>query len=263
MPFVQRSDASIYYETTGQGTPIAFAHGAGGNRMSWWQQVPHFEANHRVVRFDHRGFGRSRCEPDAFHPKHFADDLLSILDAEGIDSAALVCQSMGGWTGMRAALEHPERVECLVLCGTPGGVLTPEVAEAAAGLGNRIGAEGVQGNAALAPDFPKREPELAFLYDAINGLNDSLEPRLLARMFDEEGRIGAERLAGITIPTLFIAGEHDQLFPVAALRSVAELIGGAEFVEIAVCGHSTYFEDPAAFNRIVSEFVRQHSVSLR
>jgi 3-oxoadipate enol-lactonase len=255
MPYVERADAEIYYEATGEGPAVVFAHGAGGNRMSWWQQVPDFEQLHRVVRIDHRSFGRSRCEPDAFHPKHFAGDLLAVLDAERIERAALVCQSMGGWTGVRIALDHPERVQCLVLCGTPGGVLTPAIAEASARLGSRIGEDGIRGNAALAPDFPKREPALAFLYDAINDLNHAVEPRLLARMFDEEGRVAPERLAEIDLPTLFVAGEHDQLFPPDALRGVASLIAGSEFVLVPTSGHSTYFEDPATFNRIVSEFI--------
>ena len=137
--------------------------------------------------------------------------------------------------------------------------MTPAVAEAAAGLGSRIGEDGVRGNAALAPDFPKREPELALLYDAINDLNTTLEPKVLARLFDEKGRTAPERLDRLDLPTLFVAGEHDQLFPPDALRSVASLITGAEFALMPVCGHSTYFEDPAAFNRIVSEFVARHS----
>ena len=258
MPYAERSDAKIYYETSGEGPAIVFAHGAGGNRMSWWQQVPYFETGHRVVRIDHRGYGRSNCEPDAFRPKQFADDFIAVLDQEGIERATLVCQSMGGWTGMRAALDHPDRLECLVLCGTPGGVMTAEVAQAAADLGKRITTEGVQGNAALAPDFPEREPELAFLYDAINDLNDKIDPSLLGRMFDQESRIAPERAAGLRVPTLFIAGEHDQLFPPDALRSVASLIDGADFILLPVCGHSTYFEDPNAFNRIVGEFVKKH-----
>jgi pimeloyl-ACP methyl ester carboxylesterase len=78
-------------------------------------------------------------------------------------------------------------------------------------------------------------------------------------MFDEEGRIASARLESLELPTLFVVGEHDQLFPPDALRGVASLIEGAEFVLVPVCGHSTYFEDAAAFNRVVGEFVTRHS----
>ena len=59
MPRVERPNAAIYYEVCGEGPPLVFAHGAGGNTLVWWQQVPYFAARYRVVTFDHRGFGRS------------------------------------------------------------------------------------------------------------------------------------------------------------------------------------------------------------
>ncbi|MBW2292939.1 MAG: alpha/beta hydrolase, partial [Deltaproteobacteria bacterium] len=118
MPVVETTGAKIYYEVHGEGPVIVFAHGAGGNRLSWWQQVPIFQQNYRVICFDHRSFGRSSCDEGAFHPKYFADDLQAILDAEQVDRAALVCQSLGGWSGLPLALRAPERVASLVLCDT-------------------------------------------------------------------------------------------------------------------------------------------------
>lgn len=258
MPNVDREDASIYYEAYGSGPAVVFAHGAGGNAMSWWQQLPAFAERYTAIAFDHRAFGRSTCDDAAFHPKHFGGDVLAILDAEGIERAALVCQSMGGWTGVRATLEAPERVACLVLAGTPGGIVTPGVMEAIAGIGLNIDADGIRGNAALAPDFPQREPALAFLYDRINALNTGLDPRWLGRMFDAEGRIEASALAGWTTPTLFCSGSSDQLFPPAAIREAAELLPGAEFTDFPGIGHSSYFEAPAAFNERVLAFIAEH-----
>ena len=69
MPSIATPDASIHYEVYGEGPPLVFAHGAGGNRISWWQQVPHFARRYRVIVLDHRGFGRSRCEPGDFRPR--------------------------------------------------------------------------------------------------------------------------------------------------------------------------------------------------
>jgi pimeloyl-ACP methyl ester carboxylesterase len=255
MPTVQTSDSSIYYEVAGEGPAIVFAHGAGGNRLSWWQQVPFFEQSYRVIRLDHRTFGRSTCDEGAFHPKHFARDLLAILDAEEIERAALVCQSLGGWTGLRASVETPERVACLVLCDTPGGVAHPKIREAAAGVGERIARDGVKGSAALAPGFEKRKPALAHLYDQIASLNTGFDMKGLGLLFSDEASIAQERLEGYATPTLMVAGEQDLLFPSDALRLVAELIPGALFREFKGCGHSVYFEDAEAFNRAVSEFV--------
>lgn len=65
MAFVDARGARIYYECHGEGPALVFAHGRGGNAASWCQQVPRFVRDYRVLVFDHRGFGRSRCEPGA------------------------------------------------------------------------------------------------------------------------------------------------------------------------------------------------------
>lgn len=262
MPYAVHASVSIYYETFGELSgahpAVVFAHGAGGNRLSWWQQVPVFAERHRVLAFDHRGFGRSACAVDEFHPRHFADDLRCILDAAGVDRAALVCQSMGGWTGLRLAVEHPERVAALVLCGTPGGLMTREVLDAMRRIGQRTEGEGIRANAALAPDYPRRRPDMTLLYDQINGLNPGLPPAALARLGDERARIDPARLEGYAVPTLLVAGQHDALFPPEALREVQRAIPGSEWCEIPRAGHSTYFEEPQRFNEVVADFLARH-----
>ena len=107
MPFVKSGDAEIYYEVYGEGPPIAFCHGAGGNTLVWYNQVPYFARDHTVLTFDHRGWGRSKCEREDKHARYFADDLKSVLDDVGIERTALVCQSMGGWTVMHFTLDNP------------------------------------------------------------------------------------------------------------------------------------------------------------
>jgi pimeloyl-ACP methyl ester carboxylesterase len=93
MPTVTTRHAELYYESHGKGRPVVFAHGAGGNAASWWNQVPFFvQRGFRSVAFDHRCFGRSACAGEHFDPAEFPADLRAILDAEGIERAALVCQ---------------------------------------------------------------------------------------------------------------------------------------------------------------------------
>ncbi len=257
MPTVRSARAEIYYEARGDGPAIVFAHGAGGNAASWWQQVPYFlERGQRVIAFDHRGFGRSRCPDGAFDLACFPGDLLAILDAEGIERAALVCQSMGGWTGLPAALRHPDRVRALVLCGTPGGMWTPAVERSFAGIPQRLeGTAGLvgPGGAALAADFAKREPQHAFLYEQISSFNSGPDPALLQQI--DSVRITAEDLSDHRVPTLVVAGRHDVLFPPDALRDVAAHIPGAELVELEGSGHSTYFEEPERFNAVLADFL--------
>ena len=84
----------------------------------------------------------------------FDSDLMAILDAEGIEQTAIICQSMGGWTGLRAAAFHAERVSCLVLSNTPGSMNIPSVASALAGSRREFAKRGV-GTAAVADRFSR------------------------------------------------------------------------------------------------------------
>jgi pimeloyl-ACP methyl ester carboxylesterase len=261
LPTVETRDATLYYEVHGrEGAPaVVFAHGAGGNRMSWWQQVPVFAREHRVLTFDHRTFGRSACAPEHFTTGEFVADLLAVMDAEGIERAALVCQSMGGWTGLPTALAHPQRVRALVLCDTPGGLFDAAVSEAMRSIGGRAGREGIQAHAALAPDFPQRRPDLTQLYAQISDLNTGVDAGVMAAaLFAAEARIDPSALDGFRVPTLVVAGAHDLLFPIELMRHVAGLIPGAQLREFPDCGHSTYFEEPETFNACVGEFVDKY-----
>ena len=65
---LKRPFGKLHYEVTGSGPALLFAHGLGGNQMSWWQQVAHFAPHYTCVAFAHRGFapsdpiaGRPRC----------------------------------------------------------------------------------------------------------------------------------------------------------------------------------------------------------
>ncbi len=119
MPFVEAKDARLYYEVHGTGYPLIFVHGGGGNTMAWFQQVPYFSRNYKVITVDLRGFKNSISAPEHVHPSVFADDMRAIMDAEGLSHAAFICQSLGAWAGLRVAVQTPDRVSCLFINGSP------------------------------------------------------------------------------------------------------------------------------------------------
>ena len=256
MPFVESGAASLYWEAHGEGPALAFLHGAGGNTLVWWQQVGHFSRTHRVVLFDHRGFGRSRCPSAELHPRHFVEDVARVLDAAGVERAALVCQSMGGFAGLPFALAHPERASALVLCGTTGGLITGLVLRDVA----RLREKQKQLDAlhlTLSAGFLAREPALAFLYTQLSGLTlPGVLEMAIARLADL--RLRPEQLVEFTTPTLVIGGSEDAFFSRETLRGVAAAIPSAEFVELTGVGHASYFEQPEVFNRVVGEFLAKH-----
>ena len=195
MPTIKNNEAEIYYDVTGpaDAPALVFAHGRGGNAASWWQQVPHFADRYRCVTFDHRAFGRSTCAPENILVRHYVADLEKILEDAEIGEVAIVCQSMGGWTGLRFAIAHPERVRCLVLGNTPGGVMTDALRAHARTRPNTIENADFN-NYALAPDYHEREPVMGFLYNQIGAFNRLRADRAIQvnEALDEFGRQKAQ-----------------------------------------------------------------------
>ena len=262
--YLRRPDCSIYYEVMGEGPAIVFAHGLGGNQLSWWQQFAHFSARHTCVAFAHRGFTPSSAVPGASAPDAYADDLAALIDELNLQDLRLVAQSMGGWTCLEYALRHPAKVKALVMACTSGAVDPGAVpgfgkAEFAAWM-KRAGemnaameARGVlaAGGARLA----REQPALAMLYRQIYHLNAD-DFRAAVR-----GRIRAmrtqppTRLAKLPMPVLFLNGEEDSVFPTPAGPGLASFAPQGRHVSVAMAGHSVYFERADEFNRIVEEFI--------
>ncbi len=105
----------LWYDEAGTGPPVVLLHQGVVDSRIWDPVVPLMAGRHRVVRYDQRGFGHSPM-PDG--PYSVVDDLVSVLDAAGIDDAALVGCSRGGNIAMSTTLERPDRVSKLVLVAT-------------------------------------------------------------------------------------------------------------------------------------------------
>src|SRR3954469_2627021 len=120
--FLDRPGCRLYYEVEGTGPFLVFAHGLGGNHLSWWQQVPHFRERYTCVTFSHRGFAPSSAPPGGPDPADYAGDLAALIDHLGAPDVRIVAQSMGGWTALEYALAQPDRVRALVLASTAGTI---------------------------------------------------------------------------------------------------------------------------------------------
>ncbi len=179
MPLAELQSASLYCESEGSGPPLVFAHGAGGNSMSWWQQVPSFASRYTCVTFDHPGFGRSRWSDGASGETEFGGVLGELLDHLDITRCAVVAQSMGGWTAMSLIASRPQMVAALALASTHGGVSTPEIDAATAGRTSRAAPARAAWaerrpdayNPAVGPRVLRDRPDLHHLYSVISSLN--------------------------------------------------------------------------------------------
>lgn len=263
MPYLERPGARLYYETHGlkaadgapAGTPcIVFAHGAGGNHLSWWQQVPHVRDRYAVLVFDHRGWGLSSQNAGGPGGAAFADDLAALMDHVGFAKASIVAQSMGGWTSLRFTLRWPERVERLMMCDTHGGISTPDIdgwtkatAENAAKLPAGM-------HPASGERMYREQPELALLYEEIDALNRVTRAEIFAAI-QAAGTVTPKEAASLRMPVTFLIGEEDIVIPPPFLEAAAALVPGALIERIPRAGHSVYFERAGAFNDAMDRFL--------
>lgn len=248
-------DDLVYYEAVGGGTPIVLCHGLGGNGGIWFQQVPEFARDHYVIVVDQRGFGRSTDRHERVGPETAVDDLVRVLDHLEVESAHVVGQSMGGWAALGLALRDRRRVRSLILSSTTGGLAVPGWPETDVRprIRNPETARPLGEHPALGHEFSRREPELAYLYQVLGSFGPARDEQAISEQL-AASLVSPDDVTALKVPTLFLAGEYDQLFPPAVLRRCAELVS-AEMSEFAGCGHSAYFEDAAAWNARVRGFL--------
>lgn len=257
MTLINLSSATIDYEIEGQGPTIVFAHGAGGNRLSWWQQVPYFMDSYTCITFSHPEFGRSSWIDDAGGRVEYSEVLLELLDHLEIERVALVAQSMGGWTCLPLAVQMPDRVAALFMASTPGNLSTPEIDQAREA--NREGLERLRRaweerrtgsfNPALGERCSTDQPAMHYLYSAIQGLNQPRTSRLRIDLTPED-------MSGYRTPTVYITGEEDVVLPSSMIAAAANVTPGAHLERVPETGHSIYFERPDVFNNLLSGFLQ-------
>ncbi|MCL1594257.1 MAG: alpha/beta hydrolase [Actinomycetia bacterium] len=262
--FIDTGEEQIYFESWGdERETVILNHGLGGSHATWFQQVAFLTPRYRVITWDQRGFGRSTRASGEIGPVPAMHDMGHILDHLEIDSAHVIGQSMGGWSALGFAIEHPQRVLSLVLADTTAGIFSPETRQTLIDYGMTIasgppvdqlplGHHPAIGSALVDGDLSH-----AFLYGQLGSLTDPPAPwEIMPLLMATDHTNGASH---IDVRTLFIVGEHDPIFPPSLIRSAANIIARSEVAVIESSGHSPYFERPGAWNDIVATFLRQSS----
>lgn len=244
-----------YSDSGGAGDAVLLGHGFGLDRSMFAAQVAELGERWRIVTWDSPGHGDSPESAEPFSYWDLARDQVALLDALGIERAAVGGVSQGGFTALRTALTAPERVSALVLVDTEAGALDPVDAEAYAGL-----------FAALAAQGPR--PELVGpLAGQIVG--DHPAGREQARIWQERGVPLGEavrcltgrddvvgRLPGITAPALLVRGELDASIPPERMELLFDgLAHPTEVQVVAGAWHSPPVTHPGATTALLRAFL--------
>ena len=259
---------SLWSEATGDGPPVLLLHAGVADARMWAPQWASFPAaGLRVLRCDLPGFGRTPLSPG---PVSSAGEVLALLDAEGIERAAVVGASMGGLVALELAVARPERVSRLVLAGAPlpdhdfSATVTDgwEAEGTALDRGDLDAA--VEACLRLWVDGPSRRPgEVDPALRASVGAMQrrAFELQLAVGEASEEVPLVPDvpaRLGELEMPALVLAGELDVLdFRQIADRLARELPGAEGGARtIAGAAHLPSLERPDEFDALVLDFLR-------
>lgn len=239
---------------------IIFIHGFPLNKTMWSKQVTTLKENYRVVAYDIRGHGNSETGDDDFSIEVFVSDLLSLMDALKIDKAILCGFSMGGYIALNAIENYPERFTALLLCDTNCTEDMPEAKENRMKAIENIKEKGVAQYAdeslkkLFAPtSISNQIKEVAIVREMImKTTTQSLYKSLTALAKRKET---CSKLHEIKVPTLIMVGKEDIITPPEVALRMHEKIKGSKFHIIENAGHLSNMENPAEFNKQLSEFL--------
>jgi 3-oxoadipate enol-lactonase len=228
------------------------------------EQVAFLSSEYRLLLIDPPGVGDSPDPQKLLPMDDCAKAVVQILDHFGLEKAHLVGTSWGGIVGAILGRIAPERFTSLALCNTPfdhGSAQGLSSARTIVRLARIFGSSSFFANgvaksffaAGTAKDAPGRR---RFLQDFHGRSRKTLTITGRSVLIERQSLLPA--LSAITVPTLVIAGALDTLYPSSELRSAAERIPRARFVELPNSGHVSACEVPAAFNSLLSDWLREH-----
>lgn len=225
----------LYYETYGQGEPLLLLHGNGQSISAFSGQIPELAKHYQVIAVDTRAQGQSTNGKQTLTYDLFAEDMSALLKALNLPAAHVVGWSDGGNTGLSLALHHPQQVKKLVT------------------MGANLWADTL----AVTPATLKEVRQGKLLTTALYPVNkQARKVRPLMVLLLDYPRMKATDLAGITAPTLVLAGEKDVIQP-AHTRLIASSLPHGRAHIFPGLTHYAPHEDPAAFNAAVLVFLAQ------
>jgi pimeloyl-ACP methyl ester carboxylesterase len=250
----------LYYEVRGRGHPLVLIHGGLMDRRMWDGQFELFAEKYRVIRYDLRGYEKS---DKAVGKYSHIDDLLGLLDFLGIEKAFLLGLSLGGQIALDFALEHPDRVDALILAG---GAVT--------GFPYKYPADFMAKYTAVFQAYKtggldkgvEKTLELPFFIPAkpnsplVKRMRPMLRENFLAWTTSEGQAVWPEpsaytRLEKIAVPTLVLLGDKDSSSILDCGADLAARIKGARKEIVRDAAHHVNMEQPAEFNRLVLKFL--------
>jgi 2-hydroxy-6-oxonona-2,4-dienedioate hydrolase len=267
---VDTAEGKLHYHEAGDGPPLLLLHGSGPGVSSWANyrgNLPVFSEHFRTLALDFPGFGRS-YSPDANPVLAAPGAVVSFLDALGLESVAVVGNSMGGGVAAQVAAAHPDRITRLV---TIGGVGVP-IFSASPPEGIKLLVEFVEDptrdrlvkwmhsmvydTSLITDEFVAMRWEQATDPEALDGIRRMYNQQLLANFRLLAGNPASlAMLPKIQAPTLLTWGRDDRVTPLDGALGPMRFIPRCELHVFHDCGHWAMIERKDEFESVVLSFL--------
>lgn len=265
MAIAKCGDLNLEYYDEGEGPPLLMIRGLGAQCTTWGEAfLDPLREHFGVIRFSNRGTGLSDKPSDPVSVKMLADDGVALLDSLGVERAHVFGVSLGGMIAQELALNHPRRVDRLVLgctfCGGDKCVrAAPEVLALLAPTPGITAEEMIRRTRpTLITERTMREKE-EFLEEMLRLDVETPTPRETA--INQMSAVGAfdtyERLPAIEAPTLVLHGDSDVLIPTENARILHKRIPGSTLEIVPEAGHMFFWDHPERTAEILASFLLQ------
>jgi 3-oxoadipate enol-lactonase len=250
---------ALYHEIAGPADApvVLLGHSLGTSTRMWDDVAPALAERLRVVRYDHRGQGRSPVPPGPYEIADLAGDVLALMDELGIERAHHCGLSIGAMVGMWLGAHAPARVDRLALLCTaahhpPASAWAQRAAAVLAACSTEPVADSVV-DRWLTPAFAAAHPEVR---EHLRGLLLASPPHGYAACCGAIERMDLRPdLPRIAAPTLVVGGDADPAAPQEHQERIAAAIPGARLEVVAGAAHLATAEQPAAVNRLLRDFL--------
>jgi pimeloyl-ACP methyl ester carboxylesterase len=249
--FLDLVGVRVWYESAGEGRPVLLLHGWGASAAAMRPIMDALRPDHAVCALDFPGFGQSSLPPSPWGVPEYAELVVALLDALGIQRADVLGHSFGGRVGITLAAKWPDRVERLVLVDSAGVRPSPTPSRSLLQAGLRagralLGAPGL-GRVRDRAETVARQRLGSADYRSAGPLRETF-----VKVIAEDLR---PHLPEIQAPTLLVWGDRDEDTPLSDARVMESSIPDAGLVILAGAGHYSYLDRPADFNRIIRHFL--------
>ncbi|MGV9675877.1 alpha/beta fold hydrolase [Nocardia sp. NPDC003482] len=239
---------------------LVLLHGSGGHAEAYVRNLAAHAEHFDTWAIDMLGHGYTGKPGHPLEIAHYVEHLIGFLDVIGADRAHISGESLGGWVAARAAVDHPSRVDRLVLNTAGGSQADPEVMARIVNLSMA---------AVSDPTWETVQARIKWLmadktkdYDDLVASRQRVyrQPGFVAAMRDimalqgpdirQRNLLGPKEYGAITAPTLVLWTSHDPTADVAEGRRIASMIPGARFEVMSDCGHWPQYEDAETFDAL-------------